>query len=100
MVEEKKVQDEGNLDLQAILKKANEETNFPEVSLDEFEPPTDEEWKEACQALLKAAPFDKIMYTKTYEDITFEPMYTRKHTDDILPKGVLPGEGDCLRGAR
>lgn len=100
MVEEKKVQDEGNLDLQAILKKANEETNFPEVSLDEFEPPTDEEWKEACQALLKAAPFDKIMYTKTYEDITFEPMYTRKHTDDILPKGVLPGEGDFLRGAR
>ena len=25
-------------------------------------------------------------------------MYTRKHTEDILPKGVMPGMGDYLRG--
>lgn len=97
MEEEKK---EGELDLQAILKQAESKTDFPEVTFDEFTPPTDEEWKEACEALLKGAPFDKVMYTKTYEGITFDPMYTRKHTEDILPKGSYPGMGDYLRGTK
>ncbi len=91
---------EEDLDLQELLKRAESKTDFPEVSLDEFTPPTDEEWKEACLALLKGAPFDKVMFTRTYEGITFEPMYTRKHTEDILPKGSLPGMGDYLRGSR
>ena len=34
------------LDLQAILKKAEQQTDFPDVPLDEFTPPTYEEWKE------------------------------------------------------
>ena len=46
----------------------------------------------------EGAPFEKKMFTKTYEGITFDPMYTRKHTEDILPKGVMPGMGDYLRG--
>ena len=96
MEEEKK---EGELDLQAILKQAESKTDFPEVTFDEFTPPTDEEWKAACEALLKGAPFDKIMYTKTYEGITFEPMYTHKHTDAILPRDTFPGMGDYLRGS-
>lgn len=87
------------LDLQAILKQAEQQTDFPDVPLDEFTPPTDEEWKEACIALLKGAPFEKKMYTKTYEGITFEPMYTRAHTEDILPKASYPGMGDFLRGS-
>ena len=88
------------LDLQAILKKAEQQTDFPDVPLDEFTPPTYEEWKEACITLLKGAPFDKKMYTKTYEGITFDPMYFRKDTGDILPKGEFPGMGDYLRGAQ
>ncbi len=88
------------LDLQAILKKAEQQTNFPDVPLDEFTPPTYEEWKEACIALLKGAPFEKKMYTKTYEGITFDPMYFRKDTEEILPKGSFPGMGDFLRGAQ
>ena len=88
------------LDLQAILKKAEQQTDFPDVPLDEFTPPTYEEWKEACITLLKGAPFDKKMYTKTYEGITFDPMYFRKNTEDILPKGEFPGMGDYLRGAQ
>ena len=101
MEEEKKDQDaKGELDLQAILKEAEQKTDFPQVPLDEFTPPTYEEWKDACIALLKGAPFDKKMYTKTYEGITFEPMYTRIATDDILPKDSFPGMGDFLRGAR
>lgn len=88
------------LDIQAILKKAEQETVFPDVPLDEFIPPTYEEWKEACEKLLKGAPFDKKMYTPTYEGITFSPMYTFADTNDILPKTSFPGMDDFLRGAQ
>lgn len=88
------------LDLMAMLRKADAEENFPEVPLDEFLPPTYEEWKAACEELLKGAPFEKKMYTKTYEGITFEPMYFRKDTEDILPTASFPGMDDFLRGAR
>ncbi|MCR5175379.1 MAG: acyl-CoA mutase large subunit family protein [Anaerovibrio sp.] len=100
MSEEKSGQAAGDLDLQALLKKSHQETSFPDVPLDEFEPPTYEEWKEACIALLKGAPFDKKMYTKTYEGITFSPMYFRADTDSILPKKSFPGLDDYLRGAK
>ena len=99
MEEATKAPAEGELDLQAILKQAESKTDFPEVPLDEFTPPTDEEWKAACEALLKGAPFDKVMFTKTYEGITFEPMYTKKHTDEFLPRDSFPGMGDYLRGS-
>lgn len=99
MSNETKGQDE-NLDLQAILKKAEQQTSFPDVPLDEFEPPTYDEWKEACVALLKGAPFEKKMFTKTYEGITFEPMYTHKMTESILPRTDFPGMDNFLRGVR
>ena len=92
MSNETKGQDE-NLDLQAILKKAEQQTSFPDVPLDEFEPPTYDEWKEACVALLKGAPFEKKMFT-------FEPMYTHKMTDEILPRTDFPGMDNFLRGVR
>ncbi|MCH3959152.1 MAG: acyl-CoA mutase large subunit family protein [Selenomonas sp.] len=88
------------LDLQEILKKSEQQADFPDVPLDEFIPPTYEEWKENCIALLKGAPFDKKMYTKTYEGITFDPMYTRAGTEEILPKHSFPGMDDFLRGAK
>ncbi|MBR1729704.1 MAG: acyl-CoA mutase large subunit family protein [Selenomonadaceae bacterium] len=87
------------LDLQEIIKRAESQTNFPDVPLDEFTAPTYDEWKEACIELLKGAPFDKKMYTKTYEGITFEPMYFRATTEDILPKNSFPGMNNYLRGA-
>ncbi|WP_196599662.1 methylmalonyl-CoA mutase family protein [Pectinatus frisingensis] len=98
--EEKNQSEDSNLDLQAILKKSDQQTQFPTVPLDEFVPPTYEEWKQACITLLKGAPFDKKMYTKTYEGITFEPMYTRAMTENILPKASFPGMDDFMRGAR
>ena len=91
--------EEKDLDLQAILKKAEQESVFPDVPLDEFVPPSYEEWKEACIALLKGAPFEKKMYTDTYEGITFSPMYFRRDTEEILPKNSFPGMDDFLRGA-
>ncbi len=92
--------DTGELDLQAIIKAAESQTDFPDVDLSEFTPPTYDEWKQACIELLKGAPFEKKMYTKTYEGITFEPMYFRATTEDILPKNSFPGMENYLRGAR
>ena len=43
--------EEKDLDLQAILKRAEQESVFPDVPLDEFAPPGYDEWKEACIAL-------------------------------------------------
>ncbi len=86
-------------ELEAMLRKSEKVTEFPEVTFDEFTEPTWDEWVEACNALLKGKPFDKIMYTKNYEGITFEPIYTRKGTDAVLPTDNYPGMGDFLRGA-
>mgnify|MGYP002537761017 FL=1 len=86
-------------ELEAMLRKSEKVTEFPEVTFDEFTEPTWDEWVEACNVLLKGKPFDKIMYTKNYEGITFDPIYTRKGTDAILPTNDYPGMGDFLRGA-
>ncbi len=91
-------------ELEAILKQSEGKTDFPSVSFDEFEIPTYEEWVEACNALLKGKPFDKIMYTPTYEGVTFSPVYTLRTGPDakeaILPTDDYPGMGDFLRGSR
>lgn len=86
-------------ELEAMLRKSEKVTDFPEVTFDEFTVPTWEEWVEACNALLKGAPFDKVMYTKNYEGITFQPIYRRCDVEDILPTDDYPGGCDYLRGA-
>ncbi len=85
------------LDLQSLIKQSEAQENFPEVSLDEFTPPSFDAWKEACIALLKGAPFEKKLFTKTYENITFSPMYFHNDAEPIQPK-TYPGMGDYLRG--
>lgn len=96
LAEEKPLTDK---ELEALLRKSEGKTDYPEVSFDEFTPPTDEEWVEACNALLKGKPFDKIMYTKTYEGVTFQPMYRRADVENLLPRNNFPGMGDFLRGS-
>ena len=92
------VEKTAELDLQAIIKKAESQTDFPEVPLDEFEIPSYDDWKAACVELLKGAPFEKKMFTKTFEGITFSPMYFHADTEPIQPK-TYPGTGDFVRGA-
>lgn len=91
-------------ELEEILRQSEKKKDFPPVSFDEFEMPGYEEWVEACNALLKGKPFEKIMYTPTYEGITFSPIYTYQTgpdaTKDILPTDNYPGMGDFLRGQR
>jgi len=86
-------------DLEAILRESEKKAEYPEVKFDEFTVPTTEEWIEACNALLKGRPFDKVMYTKNYEGITFDPIYTLRKSKDILPTDDYPGMGDFLRGS-
>ena len=88
------------LDLQALIQRAEAQETFPDVPLDEFTVPTYDEWKEACIALLKGAPFEKKLFTKTYEGITFSPMYFYKDTEPIQPTKSFPGAGDYLRGVK
>ena len=86
-------------ELEAMLRKSEKVSEFPEVKFDEFTVPEWDEWVEACNALLKGQSFEKVMYTKNYEGITFNPIYTLKETDSILPTDNYPGMGDFLRGA-
>ncbi|MBR4384322.1 MAG: acyl-CoA mutase large subunit family protein [Selenomonadaceae bacterium] len=86
------------INLQELIKRAEAQEDFPDVSLSEFEVPSYDAWKQACIELLKGAPFDKKMYTKNYEGITFEPMYFHAATEEIQPVGSFPGMGDYLRG--
>ncbi|MBR1645272.1 MAG: acyl-CoA mutase large subunit family protein [Selenomonadaceae bacterium] len=86
------------LDLQTLIRRAEAQENFPEVPLDEFTPPTYEEWRQACIELLKGADFDRRMRTKTYENLTLEPMYFHADTEPIQPAMSFPGMGDYLRG--
>jgi len=46
--------------------------------LTEFTPPTDAEWREAVDKLLKGKSYDRIMLTRTYEGIQLQPMYRRQ----------------------
>ena len=49
-------------------------SEFPPVSFEEFAVPTREQWYDEAVAALKGAPFDKRMFTPTYEGITLEPV--------------------------
>jgi len=67
---------------------------------DEFERPTKEQWKEEATAALKGAPFDKVMYTKTYEDITIEPMYCAEDIEGLAHLKSKPGFQPYVRSIR
>ena len=86
-------------ELEELLHKSEQNATYPEVKFDEFTVPTPEEWVAACNELLKGKPFDKLMYTKNYEGITFDPIYTLRKWKDILPTDDYPGMGDFLRGS-
>ena len=46
------------------------------VSFDEFKKPTYEQWQAEVEKALKGGDFHKKMFTKTYEGITLQPIYT------------------------
>lgn len=71
---------------------ASAASEIPDVSFAEFAAPSAEEWKEAAVAALKGAPFEKRMFTQTYEGITLSPLYTAEDIKDIKSARALPGD--------
>lgn len=71
---------------------------FPEGFFGEFESHTYEAWREAAEALLKGAPFDKVMMTKTLEGFAIQPLYRQKDVADLPHLGNFPGVGRPVRG--
>ncbi len=68
--------------------------------LEDFEPHTYEQWKDAALALLKGAPFEKLLITRTYEGFDLNPIYRRQDIADLPHLGSLPGSGNQVRSAQ
>ncbi len=71
-----------------------------EKLLTEFIPPTYEEWKQAVEAMLKGKPFEKAMFTKTYEDIVLKPIYRQEDVENLSHLKDLPGENGSVRSTK
>ncbi|MDR1648716.1 MAG: acyl-CoA mutase large subunit family protein [Synergistaceae bacterium] len=71
-----------------------------EIDFSEFPTANYEKWKEAAVTALKGTPFEKSMYTSTYEGITLEPLYTAEHVKNLGAPGTFPGAGSFLRGGK
>ncbi|EDY80844.1 Methylmalonyl-CoA mutase superfamily [Verrucomicrobiia bacterium DG1235] len=66
--------------------------------LKNFKQATYEDWKEAAEKLLKGAPFEKRMLTKTPEGIVLQPIYRLEDTENLSSSTSFPGEGNQARG--
>jgi methylmalonyl-CoA mutase len=68
------------------------------LSFPEFSPATYDEWKGAAVQLLKGAPFEKKMVTRTYEGIDLQPIYSPEtpRRSDVEPE--VPGSPPFRRG--
>ncbi|MDR1462750.1 MAG: acyl-CoA mutase large subunit family protein [Azoarcus sp.] len=67
---------------------------------DEFEQPDKEKWKAEAVAALKGAPFDKVLFTKTYEGLTLEPIYCAEDIAGLPHLKSKPGFAPFVRGTR
>ncbi|MBC2605663.1 methylmalonyl-CoA mutase family protein [Pelagicoccus albus] len=67
--------------------------------LKDFKQATYEEWRTAAEALLKGAPFEKRMLTKTPEGIVLQPIYRQEDVAELNTSVCAPGEGNFARGA-
>ena len=92
MEQDKKLEEE-------IQQEEKMEQDLPPVTFDEFTIPTYDEWKDAVVALLKGKPFEKAMYTKTYEGITLNPIYRMEDLEGLTHNKTYPGMESNLRGA-
>jgi len=67
--------------------------------LAEFPPVSYDDWRKLVEAELKGAPFDKKMFTATYEGITLKPIYCRADVANLPHVNSLPGFAPFVRGA-
>ena len=58
-----------------------------------------DQWHQAAEALLKGASFEKLLVSKTYEDITIQPLYRREDIANLAPPKHFPGTASLVRGS-
>lgn len=76
----------------------NKLKDYDENFFSEFTIPTYEEWVKSAEKALKGAPFEKMMVTKTYEDIDLQPIYRVEDTVNLEVAKSMPGAAPYLRG--
>jgi methylmalonyl-CoA mutase len=67
---------------------------------DEFPFPDYGEWKEEVVKALKGAPFEKVMFTSTYEGLTINPIYSADDIKELPHLDSRPGFVPFVRGTR
>jgi len=70
-----------------------------EQLLTEFPAHTYEQWHAAAEALLKGAPFEKLLVSQTYEDITIQPIYRQDDIAQLEHRKHFPGSDSLVRGS-
>jgi methylmalonyl-CoA mutase len=68
--------------------------------LTEFPAHTYDQWYAAAEALLKGASFEKRLVSRTYEDITIQPLYRAEDIAALEHRNALPGGANRVRGSR
>lgn len=71
-----------------------------EQLLTEFPGHSYEQWHAAAELLLKGAPFEKRLVSKTYEDITIQPIYRREDIAGLEHLKHFPGADSLVRGSQ
>lgn len=84
--------------MKQVQEKEPKEIELPPVIFDEFPAPDYEEWKQEVIETLKGADFAKKLLTKTYEEITLEPIYTMEMAPNPDDVSNLPGLENYMRG--
>src|SRR5258708_6845251 len=57
-----------------------------------FPPATREQWLDLVARLLKGAPFERKLVSKTYDGLTIQPLYEGR-AQGRVPVGRMPGAG-------
>ena len=78
---------------------SNQSMDAATPTFDEFPPTPYEEWRKAIDKILKGAPFEKRLITKTYEDIDLQPMYRQEDIEGLPHLDGLPGFAPYLRAS-
>ena len=73
--------------------------NQPQHLLTEFPAHSYDQWHQAAEALLKGASFEKLLVSKTYEDITIQPIYRQEDIAKLEHRKHLPGADSLVRGS-
>lgn len=71
----------------------------PRVDFSEFPQVSYDQWKQAAVDSLKGGSFDRAMFTKTYEGITLEPLYTADNVHALEGARAYPSQSLMTRGS-